>query len=80
MAHLRRRHDRLRSGVNHVAFWAGIRTELDSLVADAAQHGWSLMCADKHPFAGGLDTYAAYLEDPAGFEVELVAEAPEEIL
>ena len=66
-------HDRLRPGVNHVAFHAGTRAELDALVAAAPEHGWSLMFADRHPFAGGPDHYAAYLEDRQGFEVELVA-------
>jgi catechol-2,3-dioxygenase len=73
-AHVRGCHNRLRSGLNHLALWAGARDELDALVADAVQHGWTLMFADRHPHAGGPDTYAAYLEDAAGFEVELVAE------
>ncbi|GLW27698.1 glyoxalase [Actinoplanes regularis] len=72
--HVRGRHHRLRSGLNHLALWAGTRDELETLVADAVQHGWTLMLADRHPHAGGPDTYAAYLEDAAGFEVELVAE------
>ena len=32
-----------------------------------------LMFADRHPFAGGPDHRAAYLEDADGYEVELVA-------
>jgi len=32
-----------------------------------------LRFADRHPHAGGLDSYAAYLKDTVGFEVELVA-------
>jgi len=67
------RHDRTRPGVNHLAFHAGTRAEVDDLVAAAGQHGWSLLFADRHPFAGGPQHYAAYLEDAAGFEVELVA-------
>jgi hypothetical protein len=31
------------------------------------------MFADEHPWAGGPEHYAAYLEDRDGFEVELVA-------
>ncbi len=75
-AHLRGNHERLRSGMNHLALWAGTRDEVDALVGDAPQHGWSLMFADRHPHAGGPDSYAAYLEDAYGFEVELVAEDP----
>lgn len=66
-------HDRLKPGLNHVAFWAGSRERVDRLVESAAVHGWNLLFQDKHPFAGGPDTYAAYLENEAGFEVELVA-------
>jgi catechol 2,3-dioxygenase-like lactoylglutathione lyase family enzyme len=66
-------HDRLRPGLNHVAFHGGSRDEVDAMVVDSADHGWALLFADRHPFAGGPDTYAAYLENDAGFEVELVA-------
>ena len=66
-------HDRLRPGLNHVAFHAGTRAELDALVATAPERGWSLLFGDRHPYAGGPDHYAAYLEDAQGFEVELVA-------
>lgn len=69
-------HDRLRPGLNHLAFVAGTRADLDALVEDAPGHGWSLMFADRHPFAGGAQHCAAYLENAAGFEVELVADAP----
>ncbi len=66
-------HVRTRPGLNHLAFWAGSRTEVDALAAAAATHGWSLMFADRHPFAGGPEHYAAYLENGDGYEVELVA-------
>jgi hypothetical protein len=33
------------------------------------------MYADRHPYAGGPEHYAAYLEDAYGYEVELVAAA-----
>jgi len=66
-------HDRCRPGLNHVAFHAGTRAELDSLTSAATAHGWKLLFADRHPFAGGADHYAAFLEDTDGFEVELVA-------
>jgi catechol-2,3-dioxygenase len=67
-------HERRRPGVNHVAFHAGPADELDALVAEAQEHGWSLMFTDRHPYAGGVSHRAAYLEDAAGFEVELVAD------
>lgn len=66
-------HERLRPGLNHLAFHAGTEGELDSLVASAGGHGWQLLFADRHPHAGGPSHYAAYLENEDGFEVELVA-------
>jgi catechol 2,3-dioxygenase-like lactoylglutathione lyase family enzyme len=66
-------HDRLAPGVNHLAFHAGNRERLDELVRVAPRHGWSLLFPDQHPYAGGPDHYAAYLEDADRYEVELVA-------
>ncbi|MPZ26555.1 MAG: glyoxalase [Micromonosporaceae bacterium] len=67
------RHDRLAPGLNHLAFHAGAPAEVDRLAAAAPGHGWRLMFPDRHPYAGGADSYAAYLEDTQGYEVELVA-------
>jgi catechol 2,3-dioxygenase-like lactoylglutathione lyase family enzyme len=71
-------HERCRPGLNHLAFHAGTPSDVDRLVAAAPERGWSLMFADRHPHAGGPDTYAAYLENRAGYEVELVAESTHE--
>lgn len=68
------RHHRLRAGLNHVAFHAGSRQAVEALAAEAPAHGWSLMFPDRHPYAGGTEHFAAYLESTAGFEVELVAD------
>ena len=67
-------HDRRRPGLNHLAFHAGTRGDVDSLAADGPAHGWTLLFADKHPYAGGPEHYAAYLASTDGFEVELVAD------
>jgi catechol 2,3-dioxygenase-like lactoylglutathione lyase family enzyme len=66
-------HDRMKAGLNHLALHAGTRENVDRLTEAARHHGWRLMFADKHPFAGGEDHYAAFLENDDGFEVELVA-------
>lgn len=66
-------HDRLRPGLNHLAFHAGQPVDLDRLVTEAQLHGWRLLFEDRHPHAGGPNHYAAYLENDDGFEVELVA-------
>lgn len=67
------RHDRRAPGLNHLAFRAGTPARLDALVAEAPEHGWSLLFRDRHPFAGGPDHRAAYLEDADGYQLELVA-------
>lgn len=67
------RHERRRAGLNHLAFHAGSPEEVEGLVAQGPAHGWTLMFADRHPYAGGPGHYAAYLESGEGFEVELVA-------
>lgn len=67
-------HERTRPGLNHLAFRAGDAARLDALVEQAGAHGWTLLFADRHPFAGGPDHRAAYLADEDGYEVELVAE------
>lgn len=67
------RHDRHRPGLNHLAFHVADRAIVDQLVGEALLHGWRLMFADRHPYAGGTQHYAAYLEDQDGYEVELVA-------
>jgi RimJ/RimL family protein N-acetyltransferase/catechol 2,3-dioxygenase-like lactoylglutathione lyase family enzyme len=67
-------HDRLRPGLNHLALHAGTPARVAALTDAALARGWRLLFADRHPHAGGDHQYAAYLEDPDGFEVELVAE------
>jgi catechol 2,3-dioxygenase-like lactoylglutathione lyase family enzyme len=67
------RHDRCRPGLNHLAFHVETRELVDELTRGAQLHGWQLMFADQHPFAGGPQHYAAYLENSDGYEVELVA-------
>ena len=67
------RHERTAPGINHLALHAGTRADVDRITAAAPEHGWTLMFADRHPYAGGPHHYAAYLENSDGFEVELVA-------
>ncbi|ROT31605.1 VOC family protein [Micromonospora sp. HM5-17] len=71
-----RRYDRLAPGLNHLALHAGPPATVDRLVADAAAYGWTPLFADRYPHAGGPDTYAGYLADESGFEVELCASVP----
>src|SRR5580658_8655407 len=65
------RHDRCRPGLNHLAFHFASRELVDELTGEALLHGWKLMFAEEHPFAGGPQHYAAYLENADGYEAEL---------
>ncbi|MER6976212.1 VOC family protein [Streptomyces carpinensis] len=69
-------HDRMRPGLNHLAFHAGGRAEVDALMREAPAHGWTALFADRYPHAGGPRHYAGFLADADGFEVELVAAEP----
>jgi catechol 2,3-dioxygenase-like lactoylglutathione lyase family enzyme len=68
-------HSRLRPGMNHLAFDVPSPSAVDLLAERAPDHGWQRLYADRKPHALPPDTYAAYLEDSDGFEVELVAPA-----
>ena len=63
---------RTRPGINHLAVTA-TREDVDRITTDGPDHGWQLLFADRHPYAGGQDHYACYLENDQGFEVEIVA-------
>lgn len=59
--------------MNHVAFHGGSQNAVDAQMADAPARGWKPLYADRYPYAGGPDHYAAWLENAAGFKVEVVA-------
>lgn len=64
-------HRRTAPGMNHLAV-TGTREQVDRLAEDGAAHGWNLLFAEKHPYAGGPGHYAAFLVDTDGYEVEVV--------
>lgn len=67
------RHERQAPGVNHVALELSTRAHVDRVVEQLPELGWELLFSDAHPWAGGPNYYAAYLENADGYEVELVA-------
>ncbi|CAN5514877.1 VOC family protein [soil metagenome] len=67
-------HDRLRPGVNHLAFTVDSRALLDRMRAESSAHGWHELFADRYPHAGGDQHTALYVENSEGFEVEIVLE------
>jgi catechol 2,3-dioxygenase-like lactoylglutathione lyase family enzyme/GNAT superfamily N-acetyltransferase len=66
---------RCRVGLNHVAFHASSREHVDRLTAKLRERGVKILYEDRHPHAGGQDSYAVFFEDPDRIKVELVAPA-----
>lgn len=66
--------DRRHPGLNHLAFHVDTAEEVEELVGALRERGTRLLYEDRHPFAGGEDHYAAFVEDPDGMKVELVAD------
>ncbi|QSS98722.1 VOC family protein [Pontibacillus sp. ALD_SL1] len=64
---------RCRVGLNHLAFHATSKEQVDRMTINLREKGISILYEDKHPYAGGEDYYAVYFEDPDRIKVELVA-------
>ena len=70
--------DRRAPGLNHLAFQVASRDEVDGFTAALRARGVRVLYEDRHPYAGGPDHYAVFVEDPDGLKVELVAPMQEE--
>ena len=67
--------DRRAPGLNHLAFHAASRAQVDAITDGVRERsGTSVLYDDRHPYAGGY--YALYCADPEGIKVEVVG--PEE--
>jgi catechol 2,3-dioxygenase-like lactoylglutathione lyase family enzyme len=63
--------DRRGPGLNHLAFHAASRDQVDEITAGVREREDArLLYEDRHPVAGGY--YALYCEDPEGLKVEVV--------
>jgi catechol 2,3-dioxygenase-like lactoylglutathione lyase family enzyme len=63
--------DRQAAGLNHLAFHARSREQVDELTNGVRQRDDStVLYEDQHPYAGGY--YALYCESPEGIKVEIV--------
>ncbi|MFC4549980.1 MULTISPECIES: VOC family protein [Halorussus] len=69
---------RRRPGLNHLAFRAESREQVDELTEKLRERGRTVLYEDDHPYAGGEDHYAVYFEDPERIKAELVAPEREE--
>lgn len=67
---------RKRVGLNHLAFHAASRQQVDEIATWARNGGYTILYPDRHPYAGGRDyRYVLFCEDPDRIKVELVAPA-----
>ncbi|MBS4207324.1 VOC family protein [Bacillus sp. FJAT-50079] len=64
---------RCRVGLNHLAFHASSRKQVDDMTSKLEKRGIKILYTNKHPYAGGEKQYAVYFEDPDRIKVELVA-------
>ena len=69
---------RRRVGLNHLAFHASSRQQVDEMTITLKEKGIKILYEKDHPFAGGNEHYAVYFDDPDRMKVELVA--PEQFL
>nr|WP_231493632.1 VOC family protein [Alicyclobacillus macrosporangiidus] len=60
-------------GLNHLAFHAASRAQVDEITHLLRQRGVRILYEDRHPYAGGPDHYAIFFEDPDRIKVEVVA-------
>lgn len=71
--HLDVPYNRCRVGLNHLAFHAISREQVDELTIKVRSMGMNVLYEDRHPYAGGENYYALFFEDPDRIKVELVA-------
>lgn len=73
--HLGAGYHRKRVGLNHLAFQAESREQVDAITAWVKSSGYTTLYESEHPYAGGAGYYALFCEDPDRIKVEVVAPA-----
>jgi catechol 2,3-dioxygenase-like lactoylglutathione lyase family enzyme len=71
--HLEAGYHRRRVGLNHLAFRAPSRAQVDAVRDWARAAGHPLLYDDRYPFATAPGYYAVFCEDPDRIKVEVVA-------
>ncbi|MGU3568045.1 VOC family protein [Paenibacillus sp. D51F] len=71
--HRDRAYHRRKVGMNHLAFHASSREQVDRLAAELAAMGTVMLYGDRYPYGGGEGHYALFCEDPDRIKVEVVA-------
>jgi catechol 2,3-dioxygenase-like lactoylglutathione lyase family enzyme len=59
------------TGLNHLAFRARSRDQVDEISVQLATRGYPILYGDRHPYAGGEGHYAVFFEDPDRIKVEV---------
>jgi catechol 2,3-dioxygenase-like lactoylglutathione lyase family enzyme len=67
---------RRRTGLNHIAFQVESRQAVDDFTAQLRERGVEVLYEDRHPYAGGGDSYAVFFEDPDRIKLEISARGP----
>jgi catechol 2,3-dioxygenase-like lactoylglutathione lyase family enzyme len=71
--HLAAGFHRKRVGLNHLAFKAKSREQVDELRKWVRESGYTLLYDDRYPYATAPGYYALYCEDPDRMKLEVVA-------
>lgn len=59
------------AGLNHLAFHASSTAEVDTITEAMRQSNAKILYEDRHPYAGGKETYAVFMEDPDRLKIEI---------
>ena len=65
-------YNRKNTGLNHLAFHCYSTEFVDELTEELKNRSVNILYPEKHPFAGGANSYAVYFEDPDRIKVEVV--------
>jgi catechol 2,3-dioxygenase-like lactoylglutathione lyase family enzyme len=68
---------RCRPGLNHLAFHAPSKQCVDTMTSKMKERGIKILYSEKHPHAGGTDSYGVFFEDPERLKVELMVSPTE---
>jgi catechol 2,3-dioxygenase-like lactoylglutathione lyase family enzyme len=71
--HLDVPYQRCHTGLNHLAFHARSRRQVDDITHELQRRGATILYEDEHPNGDRGTPYAVYFEDPDRIKVELVA-------
>ena len=71
--HLSAGYHRKRVGLNHLAFQAASREQVDEVRDWAKSAGYTVLYDDRYPYATAPDYYAVFCEDPDRIKIEVVA-------